>query len=133
MSSRELVLFWKPPHPFSQWTRSPFEMEGERYCCAEQYMMAEKAKLFGDINSRKQILATEDPKLHKELGRLVENFNEAVWVQHREEIVLRASRAKFSQNEELKAFLLNTGDKELVEASPFGRFCDICMFANFHT
>ena len=39
----ELVLFWKPPNPFGQWTESPFEIDGVTYNCAEQYMMAEKA------------------------------------------------------------------------------------------
>ena len=34
-------------------------------------------------------------------------------------IVLRGNIAKFSQNEELKNFILNTGEKVLVEASPY--------------
>ncbi|HLZ89792.1 MAG TPA: NADAR family protein, partial [Puia sp.] len=33
---------------FSQWWVAPFEVEGVRYPTAEHWMMAGKAKLFGD-------------------------------------------------------------------------------------
>lgn len=32
------------------------------YACAEQYMMAEKAKLFGDEDVWRQVMATDDPR-----------------------------------------------------------------------
>ena len=52
-----LVLFWSG-WP-SQWYPSPFTLEGATYSCCEQYMMAEKAQLFGDKATRRKILATE--------------------------------------------------------------------------
>jgi ribA/ribD-fused uncharacterized protein len=48
----------------------------------------------------------------------VSGFDEAVWTAHRSDIVVRANVEKFSQNAALKDFLLNTGDRVLVEASP---------------
>ena len=42
----EFHMFWGGP--FSQWYPSPFEVEGTKYNCTEQYMMAKKAELFGD-------------------------------------------------------------------------------------
>ncbi len=33
---------------FSQWWPCTFEVSGERYSSAEQFMMAQKARLFGD-------------------------------------------------------------------------------------
>lgn len=42
-------------------------------------MMVQKARLFGDEDIAKQMLQTTDPKTHKDLGRLVENFDNAVW------------------------------------------------------
>ena len=41
-----------------------------------------------------------------------------VWNAHRFDIVCRANFAKFSQHADLKAFLLQTGNRILVEASP---------------
>ena len=46
MSEERFTFFWNDP--FSQWHPSPFEIDGVRYVTAEQYMMAEKARLFGD-------------------------------------------------------------------------------------
>ena len=48
-------------------------------------------------------------------------FEEAVWQRFRYAIVLNGSWLKFSQNPELRDFLLSTGDKILVEASPYDR------------
>ena len=49
---------------------------------------------------------------------MVENFDEETWIAHREAIVLEGSIHKFSQHPDLRTFLLSTGDRVLVEASP---------------
>nr|QOI90589.1 hypothetical protein HWQ62_00458 [Pyramimonas orientalis virus] len=54
------VFFWKPPSIYSQWTPSKFVINGIEYCCAEQYMMSEKAKLFEDVSMFNQIMATNE-------------------------------------------------------------------------
>jgi ribA/ribD-fused uncharacterized protein len=89
------------------------------YRTAEHYMMAEKAKLFGDADAYLQILAAPGPKAAKALGRKVRGFSEEVWREHRFEIVTRANRAKFGQHEDLRKFLVQTGSRVLVEASPY--------------
>jgi ribA/ribD-fused uncharacterized protein len=119
--TERFVFFWKPPAPFGQWTDSPFSIEGVDYGCAEQLMMAEKARLFGDEATRQQILDTPDPRLHRSLGRKVRGFSEKAWIANREDIVYRGNIAKFSQNPTLLAALLETGDRTLVEASPYDR------------
>jgi ribA/ribD-fused uncharacterized protein len=48
-------------------------------------------------------------------------FDEEVWVKHRFAIVCRANEAKFSQRPELRSFLVQTGSRALVEASPVDR------------
>ena len=123
--TEDFVFFWKPPTAFGQWTWSPFEVDGVRYTCAEQFMMAEKARLFGDEEVRRQILATDSPREHRKLGRKVRSFSEKRWQQHRSEIVYRGNMAKFSQNPSLKAQLLQTGSRTLVEASPLDRIWGI--------
>ena len=104
---------------FSQWYPCEFEVDGVHYHTTEQYMMAQKALLFGDQEVYEQIMAAEGPQAYKALGRKVRNFVPETWNQEKTNIVLRGNIAKFSQNEELKNFILNTGEKVLVEASPY--------------
>ena len=63
----------------SQWYPCQFEVDGVTYTSAEQYMMAEKARLFGDEEIRTEILSISDPRTCKALGRKVKNFDKAVW------------------------------------------------------
>ncbi|CAM9652716.1 unnamed protein product [Scytosiphon promiscuus] len=114
----DLVLFWQPPSVFSQWTPSAFVIDHIKYCCAEQYMMAEKAKLFVDEDSWRRIMATDEPRVHKKLGREVGGYSQEVWDQHKWDIVMRASYAKFTQNKHMRERLLDTGERRLAEASP---------------
>ncbi len=111
----------------SQWYPCEFEAEGTKYTSAEQYMMAEKARLFGDEEIRAQILKTSDPAICKKLGRKVRNFHQEKWNKNRENIARKGNFYKFSQNAKLREFLLSTGDKILVEASPRDRIWGIGM------
>jgi ribA/ribD-fused uncharacterized protein len=116
---------------FSQWWEGhAFEVEGVLYKTAEHYMMAEKARLFGDEASRTQILAANHPSEAKELGRKVTNFVDDIWVTQRFDIVTQANLAKFGQHADLKQFLLNTGERVLVEASPHDRIWGIGLKDN---
>ncbi|KAL8787094.1 MAG: hypothetical protein Q9195_007921 [Heterodermia aff. obscurata] len=73
---------------------------------AEQYMMYRKATLFSDTEIAAKILQTPKPRKQKELGR-----GGNYW--------------KFTNPENkkstIKEELLETGERELVEASPFDR------------
>lgn len=114
----------------SQWFEAPFEADGCRFATAEHYMMAGKAALFGDGAAREQILAAADPGKAKALGRKVKGFDEALWLQHRWDIVVNANRLKFSQNPRLGRFLLSTGSQVLVEASPLDTIWGIGLAAD---
>ena len=114
----------------SQWYPCQFEVDGVTYTSAEQYMMAEKAKLFGDEEIRAEILNTDDPRMCKALGRKVKNFDKAVWDKEKEHIVRKGNTKKFLQNSALRSFLLSTGDKVLVEASPTDRVWGIGLGKN---
>ena len=116
--SDDVVLFWHPPSTFSQWTLSPFTVDLVEYNCAEQFMMASKARLFGDDTALSAILATKDPREQKRLGRHVRLFDPELWHSECEHIVLHGNLAKFSQNEEMRLALIQTGDHRLAEASP---------------
>ncbi len=62
-------------HVLSQWWPAPFTIDGQTYSTAEQYMMAEKARLSSDMHMRARILATSDPRGAKALGREVRGFD----------------------------------------------------------
>lgn len=103
-------------------------------------MMYQKALLFSDPSVGSQILVAAHPKLVKSLGRKVANFDDKVWNRERERIVRDGTRFKFTRavSEEglkrgdaadsppvapltLRGLLLETGDREIVEASPMDR------------
>lgn len=131
LSKLEYCHFWKPkPNAIDkfclgQWQLSEFSVDAEDYNCAEQYMMAEKARLFEDGEIEKQIMQTSDPKKIKALGKKVKNFDQVIWDKVKYSIVLNGNYYKFSQNPEMRDFLLSTGDKILVEASPLDRIWGI--------
>ncbi|MEI3337126.1 MAG: NADAR family protein [Clostridium sp.] len=112
---------------FSQWWQGNFIVNEKEYCCMEQYMMAEKARLFNDKEIEEEIMECKYPKRIKALGRMVRNFNEDVWNDNKYDIVLRGNYAKFSQDEELKKFIINTKNRVLVEASPYDSVWGIKM------
>ncbi|CAB1106574.1 unnamed protein product [Ectocarpus sp. CCAP 1310/34] len=130
-ASDDVLLFWKPPSVFSQWTPSAFDVLGVRYSCGDQFMMSEKAMLFGDMTSYDKIMAATVPKTHKFLGRNVRPFDHAEWERRHEEIVLTGSCAKFAQNHDMKHHLMETVTRLLAEASPFDRVWGIGMSACF--
>ena len=114
----------------SQWWPAPFTVDGVTFPTAEHYMMWHKAQLFGDAEIAGQVLTAGHPGEAKKLGRLVRNFDEDRWVAARYDIVVAGSVAKFGQNPDLKAFLLGTGNRVLVEASPLDRVWGIGLAAD---
>ncbi|AKA69712.1 NADAR family protein [Clostridium scatologenes] len=111
----------------SQWWKANFVIDGYTYCCMEQYMMAEKARLFKDNETLDEIMKSSHPKQMKTLGRKVKNFDEELWIKSRYSIIVKGNDAKFTQNENLKEFLIQTKDRVLVEASPYDRIWGIGM------
>lgn len=128
------LLFWGHTAPsdgsinqscFSQWWPCRFTVDGVEYSCTEQYMMAEKARLFNDSGMLAEIMKAKHPKTMKALGRVVQGFDNEIWEQHCYDIVKKGNLAKFSQNAELGLYLINTNKRILVEASPVDRIWGI--------
>lgn len=112
----KLTLFYNGP--FCQWHPSVMVIDNARYGCAEQFMMAEKARLFNDKASLKKIMASSDPSEQKALGKRIKGFDIEIWQRNAKLIVYRGSHAKFTQNDHLKYELRKTEGTMLVEASP---------------
>jgi ribA/ribD-fused uncharacterized protein len=119
----KFVLFWGS-WP-SQFFKAKFEIDNVTYVCCEQFMMAEKARVFGDVETEQAILAAKSPREHNALGRKVRGFDPAIWNTVCRGIVYRGNLAKYEQNSELRESLLATGDRTIVEASPEDRIWGI--------
>jgi ribA/ribD-fused uncharacterized protein len=128
MITDDYVFFWSGP--FSQWKKCTIKIEDIVYNCAEQYMMAMKAKLFKDEESYDLIMASTDPAYQKLCGRHVKNFNQELWAAKCQLIVYRANLAKFTQSVDLKMALFDTGKRKLVEASSEDHIWGIGMAEN---
>jgi ribA/ribD-fused uncharacterized protein len=115
-SEPQYTFFWKGP--LSQWQRCRFVVDGVAYNCAEQFMMAQKAALFGDRETLEQILASKSPREQKAFGRKVRRFDASRWNSCARDIVYRGNWARFTQNLDLQEILLATFPTLLVEASP---------------
>lgn len=102
----------------SQFATAPFYIGGVRYFCCEQFMMAEKARTFRDRDAEQRIMNSSSPIEIQTIGREVRNYDETTWNNVCRDVVLEGNFAKYTQNRELRAKLLETGDKCMVEASP---------------
>ncbi|WP_176308404.1 NADAR family protein [Micromonospora sp. NBS 11-29] len=114
----------------SQWWPAAFIVDGREFATAEHWMMWHKAVLFDDHATADRVLAAGHPHRAKALGRQVRGFDEATWTARRYEIVVAGSVAKFGQHEQLRRFLLGTGERVLVEASPTDRVWGIGLTAD---
>ncbi|KND42277.1 hypothetical protein IQ64_24580 [Streptomyces stelliscabiei] len=114
----------------SQWWPSPFTVDGVEYATAEHWMMASKARLFGDAEAERRAVAAAGPAQAKKIGRLVRGFDDALWERERLAIVTEGSFHKFAAHPDLGAFLLGTHNRVLVEASPLDRVWGIGLAAD---
>ena len=121
-NDHEYIYFWghqgSKKGCLSQWFESSFVINGVTYKTAEHWMMAQKARLFGDVTLANQIVQCRHPRDAKQLGRAVRKFNNDIWNKHKFAYVVDGNIAKFQQNPSLKKFLLSTGNKVIVESSP---------------
>ena len=125
MMGNNYVFFWDGI--YSQWYKATMVIDGITYNCCEQYMMHQKALTFGDTETAELVMKTESPRDQKALGRQVKNFDKAKWDSVCVGIVYKGNYAKFSQNVDLADELLATGNKIIVEASPYDTIWGIGM------
>jgi ribA/ribD-fused uncharacterized protein len=114
----------------SQWWPGEFTADGVRYASAEHWMMAGKARLFGDAEVRERVLAAATPAEAKKLGRQVRGFDEERWRAARFPLVVAGNVEKFGADPALRAYLLGTRGRVLVEASPRDRVWGIGLGAS---
>ena len=115
-----MICFHNPDEEngyLSNWYLSEFTIDDITFSSMEQYMMYEKAILFHDQETAEKILQTDNVAEIKALGRTVQNFDDTVWGQSREEIVYKGVFEKFRQNPELRKRLERTGEEVIAECA----------------
>lgn len=118
------------PSCLSQWWPAPFTVDGVSYATAEHWMMAGKARLFGDAEAERRAVEARHPGEAKAAGRTVRGFDEARWREHRFDLVVEGSVHKFGSDPALEEFLRGTRRRVLVEASPLDRVWGIGLAAD---
>lgn len=118
------------PGCLSQWWPAPFQVGEVTYPTAEHFMMACKARLFGDEVMASRIIEATSPGYAKALGRAVQGYDEKQWAACRYRIVVEGNTAKFGQHPGLLAYLAATAGRVLAEASPADRVWGIGLAAD---
>lgn len=126
--SKDYLFFWDGK--CSQWKESPFTEFGVEFNCAEQFMMAAKAKVFKDEYAYHAILCARMPNDQKRLGRKVKDFVPEVWDNIARDYVTLGNVNKFQQNPTFYTYLEENKDKYFVEASPYDKVWGIGLGEN---
>lgn len=116
----DIICFHNPDEEngyLSNWYLSDFQVEGQFFSSMEQYMMYQKARVFGDEENAALILQSSNVATIKKLGRAVKNYHESIWSGRRQIIVYRGLMEKFRQNPALQEMLLATGNCILAECA----------------
>jgi hypothetical protein len=116
LRDKQTLLGWQTPIKFN---------------CCEQWMMACKAVAMDDVESFDLIMDEPHPDKQKALGRGIKNWDNDLWATMRYDVVLKGNQLKFSQNPELKEWLLSFHKQTLfAEASPWDKVWGIGLAAN---
>lgn len=111
--------------PLSNFHRCYFTIDGYQYNCVEQYYQARKCYEFNDEDLWFRIMDRKSPSMMKKDIKHIKGFNRCEWFKIKEEIMYTGLKAKFTQNEYLGKFLLNTDYSILGEASPYDLYWGI--------
>ena len=108
---------------FSNFYPVKINIDGKEFNCTEQYFMYMKAVTFNDMETADEILNETGPKIIKNLGRKVKNYDDEKWSEIRYDIMKKACYAKFTQDEKCKNALLHDSLKycKFVEGNPYDK------------
>ena len=115
--TRKVVKFYGYRHPLSNFYKSDFRIGSFIYPTVEHYFQSQKSI---SHHEKLEIIMADTPKEAKDMGKHVKIKND--WESKRLLYMWKGLGAKFTQNEYLKKYLLDTGDAELIEDSPYDPF-----------
>ena len=129
-SRNGITGFFKKFSPLSNHHPAPQTITGITYNCNEQFYFDRKAQIFNDNVTGDRILREKDPGRQKQLSKDIQNVDNDRWKQVCQEIMKQGLYAKFTQNPQLKEFLLDTGTNTLVECNRNDKYWGIGMAIN---
>ena len=91
-------------------------VDGEEWAGSEAYFQAQKSLGTSDHETVKRLMQNADPMEAFGIGRRYSRRSD--WFDVNVEVMRKAVRAKFTQNQGLKELLLSTGDHPLVQVKP---------------
>ena len=97
---------------FSNFSRHTVFLKGKRWPTTEHFFQAQK---FHGTEHEEEVRLAKRPMEAASMGRDRKRPLRRDWESVKDQLVLEAVRAKFTQHDELKAILLGTGDARLVE------------------
>lgn len=121
-SNGKQTAFFTYHSPLSNHYKAEQVVDNRLFNSNEQYYMYAKAKRFSDHESAQKIMMEKDPVQQKKLGSNIAGFNEDRWMECCLEVMNKGLEAKFHQNEELKEFLLDTGNNYILEGNPKDKY-----------
>lgn len=157
---QNIVFFIGHSNPFSNLHPAVFRVYDKKFISNEQFIMHEKAAIFGDEKILSKVMEVNDRPLAKSLiegkitaqeiiadkelsdewkkmmleiksmGRSVANYDENKWASLRAKVAFRGSYEKFSQNEGIQKALLATSGSMLAESNKYDRVWGIGLWVD---
>ena len=115
--NEDVIVFFTKNAIFSNFHPLEVSVNGNSYCCNEQYIQHSKACLFGDNETANAIMETNDPVTQKALGKKVKGFNKETWLNQVDRILETVNHAKYVQHPNALKALKDTGQRVIGEAS----------------
>jgi len=115
---KRVIKFYGKEHPLSNFYEAPFRIGSFIFPTVEHYYQSNKSS---DIYERVDIIMADSPKEAKEIAKEIESPSDN-WDDRKVIYMWKGVNAKFKQNDYLKQYLLDTGDAELIENSPYDSF-----------
>jgi len=116
--STSQISFFRKWSPLSNHHPAQFTIDGKEYNCNEQFYLSQKCRTYGHDSAADEICRITDPSVMVQLAKVCKGDLRR-WKNVESEVMMDGAMAKFDQNENLKRYLLSTGDKRLVEGSPY--------------
>jgi ribA/ribD-fused uncharacterized protein len=114
--SDKVMCFFGRYSPLSNFYKCSFTLDGTTYNCSEQFIQQKRCEYLGQEAQAQRILAATDPSTQKRLANAIRT-DPRPWFDVARSEILPAIRAKFTQNHDLATHLMNTGTRDLAEAT----------------
>ena len=113
-----VFVFMTEKSPLSNFNKKyPIQIDGTTYNCNEQFIQSQKAELFGDNRAKDRIMASDNPREMKDLGKRIRGYVDSEWKEATENVISECIRRKVYDHQEVQDYLMTTNDKIIGEGT----------------